>query len=315
MGPKSTGGRRKDLAALDPDTLTEAQLETCYRQLIDTAKRVPCPCQGAFDASHSGQHYVFLAFRHRKNGDYDSERWIRDYYVIPWNWATEKLSGSSMIHTQFFFWNHTDQTFDTVNVDAFRNVVHRQEHKEFKFGWTFLRLRVERWQENLLYHFLSTTAATAPPFGAWTARCMFFWPWAGRGQTYVCSELAIAALHMIGFATSLEGHSTPPAAIYRYITTADEFADRWDETHNPVAFRRRQQALDRSLGPVSARRGSSVHDTLRGAPPSSSTPPSTSRKSSKDVRLAAAADDDAAAEDSEDELAAFFRSSTNIKHV
>jgi len=175
-----------------------------------------CPCEGSYDKgvpSADGSHYVWVAFLHYHNDEYRQEQWLRDYRVLPTNWLTCKLSGSSIFHCQLFFWNQQQQTFVTFSVDAHQQHVHFATTKQFQRGWTFLRLTVSQQQERDMYEFLAAEAAAERPFNWLGAMLLFLRPVDTGGQSWFCSQLVVAALQRAGLLAGVRPEATSPSHV------------------------------------------------------------------------------------------------------
>ena len=205
-----------------------------------------CPCEGAYNTgvpSARGPHYVWMAFLHYDNGDFRQEEWGRDYRILPMNWLTCKLSGSDLYHCQMFFWHQGEQTFVTFSVDSHQAQVHYTTQKEFKYGWTFLRLEVTQEQERSMYEFLH--AQLGKPFNMLGATLLFFRPINTGHHTWFCSQLDTAALQVGGLVPHLRPEAVSPASLMRALLGCGEVPVLQSE--HPVRTKHVWQRVDRHL--------------------------------------------------------------------
>lgn len=191
--------------------------------------RDPCPCEGSFD---DREHCVFFAFLHYRNEEYEQEQCMQDYRVLPINWIATKLTNSDIYHCQAFYWDNPRRTFVSVSVDTYHNGVHEYDKKTFRRGWTFLRLKLPKWQENGIVSFLR--AQLGKPMNLLGLYACLAFPISGNGNSYFCSELCLAALQSVGIFLSLSPAGTSPAALFRAIRDSGEVL--YSESRHPVVM-------------------------------------------------------------------------------
>lgn len=198
-------------------------------EVRETLQREPCLCEGSFD---DGEHCVFLAFLHYRNEEHAQEQCMQDYRIVPMNWLATKLTASDIYHCQTFFWDNPRRTFVSISVDTNHNGVHEYDKKTFRRGWTFLRLKLEKWQENGVISFLR--AQLGKPMNLLGLYACLFLPISGKGQSYFCSELCLAALQSVGVFSSLPQAGTSPAALFRAVCESGEL--EYSESRHPVVM-------------------------------------------------------------------------------
>lgn len=204
---------------------------------FDGGDPTACPCEGAYDGGVPEQgdrarHYVWVAFLHEGNEDYRREEWLRDYYLLPTNWLTCRLSRSDIYHCQMFFWNQRQQSFVTFSVDAHQRHVHYSTRKQFGRGWTFVRLTVSRDQERTMYEWLARQALARAPFNQLGAMLLFLRPIDTGGHAWFCSQLVVVALQQAGFLLHVRPEAVHPAGLLDLLRHSGEF--EWRESPHPV---------------------------------------------------------------------------------
>jgi len=173
---------------------------------------------------------------------------VRDYSFIPVNRLACWLSGTDIYHCQMMFWNHAKRTFETISVDAHRNVVHMYDKKKFRKGWTFYRLKVEKWQEITIYMFSQEQVNKPVNKSGMDALLLTqLLPAAavsGNEQSWFCAELCVATLKHANLFYAERPETMLPGRLRNLIETTHE-ADFFRCTH-PVKFKdaRRQAGLD-----------------------------------------------------------------------
>lgn len=138
---------------------------------------------------------VYIAFLEYDNNEYEKERSMRDYFLLPMNWLTVKMTGRQFIHVQPVFWDAVQKTYVTFSVDSVRRV-HVYDRKGFRGGWKFLQLSLTEREEILMYNFC--VQQLGKELNTSGQLSIFIWPISGEGQTWFCSELVAAALESAG---------------------------------------------------------------------------------------------------------------------
>lgn len=184
-------------------------------------------------------HRVWVAFLLYNNKEYESERSMRDYYIVPMNWLTTVVTGRDFIHVQLVFWDETRKQYYTYSVDA-KRPVHVYDKKEFRSGWAFVELRTTEQREMLVRSFL--IAQLGKELNTSGQRFVLLKPISGGGKTWFCSELVAAALAHAGLIdySAWPGIKTPEAAaphhIYDYLLDHCLTCDVELLPGNPVAI-------------------------------------------------------------------------------
>lgn len=160
------------------------------------------------------------------------------YRLLPLNYLGTVLSGSPIYHVQFFYWDEAKQTYISISVDTYHNCVHEYDKKTFRRGWTFFRLLLPKWQENGIVQFLR--AQIGKPMNLLGSVMLYFMPVSGRGESYFCSELCVAAFHSVGlFLHTLPGASSSPPDVYNAIKNSGEV--EYIESEHPLALQRNRE--------------------------------------------------------------------------
>lgn len=199
-----------------------------------------CPCGGALGApGEEEQHYVWMAFLDYDNDEegYRRPRRGRDYRFFDVNYWTSVLSRHPIFHCQMFFWHQYGRYFITFSIDAHADRVWVSTKKTFSRGWRFVRLRVSREREMVMYNFFVAQVAAGKPFNGFGSYMLFVRPIDTQEDSWFCSQLDVAALQRAGFLEGVAPHATTPAELYRLIMTRAEFASLREETENPVVAR------------------------------------------------------------------------------
>lgn len=141
-------------------------------------------------------HRVWVAFLLYDNDEYERERSLRDYMILPMNWLTVQVTGRKMIHCQLLFWDEPRKQYRTFSVDG-RRPVHVYDKKTFADrGWRFFEIMISERQELAIHNFL--IAQLGMPLNTAGQLTIFVWPLSGQKRSWFCSELAAAALAEAG---------------------------------------------------------------------------------------------------------------------
>jgi len=210
---------------------------------IDAVDVRECPCRGAFDTGTpdlNGSHYAWIAYLDYDNDDphYRKEEWLRDYYLLPVNWLTAKLSGSSYFHCQMIFWNQMQGAFVTVSVDSYRRHVFAETRKEFKCkGWIFQRITVTAQQEIAMYEFLVEQVQQRRHFNQVGAYSIWLRPTDTGGRSWFCSQLATATLQHAGYLRNVVPYSVYPGDLFTLVANSPHMTVLTTK-ENPIRTRR-----------------------------------------------------------------------------
>ena len=147
------------------------------------------------DAAGARTHSVWVGFLDYNNDEYERERSMRDYFFLPMNWLTVKLTGRSFIHCQLYFWDELRKQYYTFSVND-RMPVYVEHKTHFRKGWRFVRLGVTEQQEVLVHNFC--VAQLGKELNTAGQHWLLISPVSGGGRTWFCSELATAALEAAG---------------------------------------------------------------------------------------------------------------------
>lgn len=157
------------------------------------------------------EHYIWIAFLHHENEEYEQEQCCVDYYVMPINSLTQWWTNSDIIHCQIALWENDKQAYTTYSVDSGIGRVWK-EHRNFsRRGWTFARITVTMDQENAVRNFLE--AQIGKPFNKWGINLFWLCPWSGENEKWFCSELTMAALQSAGLYTGYAPAECYPSLI------------------------------------------------------------------------------------------------------
>jgi hypothetical protein len=138
---------------------------------------------------------VYVAFLNYQNNEYEQERSMRDYVLLPMNWLTVQLTGRPFIHVQLVFWDALRKTYVTFSVDS-AHPVHVLSTKGFRAGWSFVQLDLTEREEIAVYNFC--VAQLGKPLNTAGQLWIFLKPVSGRGNSVFCSELVVQALESAG---------------------------------------------------------------------------------------------------------------------
>lgn len=171
-----------------------------------------CPCGGS-----GGEHFVYVAFLKDGSAECPHETWGVDYYVFPINRMTRWFTRSNMTHVQLAFWDAGTRGHITFSADKNQKCVHRYDSKDFsRSSWRFFKLKVTQWEEVTMYRFLESQVNK--PFNFWGQIMCIFWPWSGRGQSWFCSELVMAAFQAALKYPGFYPEETSPGQVHAIIT-------------------------------------------------------------------------------------------------
>lgn len=235
--------RQRCLCEGRPLSIYSRSMPAGLRPPLDTSARAP------------RTHGVYMAFLKYQNDEYEPERSMRNYAILPMNWLTVKLTGREYIHCQPVFQDQGDNgepQYYTFSVDNARPV-HVYDSKSFRAGWDFVKLNVTEMQELAMYNFC--VAQLGLPLNVTGQLTILVVSYSGGGRSWFCSELATAMLEAGGLIdySAWPGVDRPSAAaphnLYDYLTKHCTSCDVELLPGNPISLMRTHIAAQ-NAGPI-----------------------------------------------------------------
>jgi hypothetical protein len=182
-------------------------------------------------------HPVWVGFTHYDNTYYEHQVSLRDYCCLDMNWLATFCTRRPYIHCQIVFWNAVSGKYYTFSVDYEHNV-HVYDEKEFKRGWTWVRLNVTERAELAMHNFLvDQLGKPMSALGQYMALTWF--PAAGNDTRWFCSELIARALIEGGIIcdNNVQPEAMAPHHLLDYLLMECAYLPRPQEQHqNPVSL-------------------------------------------------------------------------------
>ena len=193
-------------------------------------------------------HPVWIGFLHKKNDQYETQRWLQDYWCLNMNALTTWWSGRPFVHCQIAFWCAATKKYYTYSVDQDRGVW-AWDDKEFAAGWEWIKLMVTERCEVSMHNFLQAQLGKQMnSLGQFTiVTCCKA---SGNERRWFCSELMTAALINGGIIVdnTVVPHEQWPHTLYDHLLQYCAYTPRPElMTTNPVRlidFHKRLETSD-----------------------------------------------------------------------
>jgi len=193
-------------------------------------------------------HPVWIGFLHKKNNQYETQRWLQDYWCLNMNALTTWWSGRPYVHCQIAFWCAATKKYYTYSVDQDRGVW-AWDDKEFAAGWEWVKLMITERCEVTMHNFLQAQLGKQMnSLGQFTiVTCCKA---SGNERRWFCSELMTAVLINGGIIVdnTIVPHEQWPHTLYDHLLLYCTYSPRPElMTINPVRlidFHKRLETSD-----------------------------------------------------------------------